>query len=62
MSKKNILSKTKVNDNTVHITFENPDGTRLYEYRGSSARAILRGKDPGALTGGKLITFTPKES
>lgn len=61
MSKKNILEKKKVDDNTLHITFENPDGHRVYEYKGSSKRAIDRGRDPAALTGGRLIKFTPKK-
>jgi hypothetical protein len=55
MSKKNILSKEKVDNNTVHVTFENPDGHRVYEFKGSSMRAIMRGKDPAGLTGGRLI-------
>jgi len=55
MSKKNILSKDKVDNNTVRVTFENPDGTRTYEFKGSSMRAIMRGKDPAALTGGRLV-------
>jgi hypothetical protein len=55
MSKKNILSKEKVDNNTVRVTFENADGQRVYEYKGSSARAVLRGKDPQGLTGGRLI-------
>jgi hypothetical protein len=56
MSKKNILSKSKIDDNTVHVTFENPDGQRVYEYKGSSMRAIQRGKDPASLHGGRLIS------
>jgi hypothetical protein len=55
MSKKNILSKEKIDNNTVRITFENPDGKRVYEYKGSSMRAIMRGKDPASLTGGRLV-------
>jgi len=55
MSKKNILSKEKIDNNTVRVTFENPDGHRVYEYRGSSARAVLRGRDPQGLTGGRLV-------
>lgn len=61
MSKKNILSKDKVDSNTVHVTFENPDGTRTYAYRGAAMRGILRGKDPYAFTGGKLVNFQPKD-
>lgn len=55
MSKKNILSKEKVDNNTVRVKFENPDGHRVYEYKGSSMRAIMRGKDPASLTGGRLV-------
>lgn len=61
MSKKNILSKEKIDNNTVHVTFENPDGQRVYEYKGSSMRAIMRGKDPAGLYGGKLIEHRKKE-
>jgi hypothetical protein len=61
MSKKNILSKDKIDNNTVHVTFENEDGTRTYVYKGSAMRSIMRGKDPQALTGGRLINFQPKE-
>jgi hypothetical protein len=55
MSKKNILSKDKIDNNTVRVTFENPDGQRVYEYKGSSMRAIMRGRDPQGLTGGRLV-------
>jgi len=55
MSKKNILSKEKIDNNTTHVTFENPDGIRKYEYKGSASRAIQRGKDPAKLTGGRLL-------
>ena len=55
MSKKNISEKKKIDNNTVHVTFDNPDGQRVYEYKGSSMRAIVRGKDPATLTGGRLI-------
>lgn len=61
MSKKNILSKDKVDNNTVRVTFENPDGHRVYEYKGSSMRAIMRGRDPQGLTGGRLIKHRPNE-
>lgn len=61
MSKKNILSKTKVDNNTVHVTFENPDGQRTYSYRGASMRAIMRGKDPAGLTGGRLVEHKAKQ-
>jgi hypothetical protein len=55
MSKKNILSKEKIDNNTVRVTFENPDGHRVYDYRGASMRAIMRGKDPASLQGGRLV-------
>jgi hypothetical protein len=61
MSKKNITDKEVVDNNTVRVTFENEDGHRVYEYRGSSKRAIQRGKDPAALTGGKFVSFTPRK-
>lgn len=62
MSKKNILTKEPSPDGKgIRITFENDDGFRIYEYRGASARAIQRGKDPADLTGGKLVSFTPKK-
>ena len=55
MSKKNIVEKKKVDNNTVHVTFDNPDGQRVYEYKGSAMRSIMRGKDPATLTGGRLL-------
>lgn len=61
MSKKNITEKTKVDNNTVHVTFENPDGHRTYAFKGSSMRSIMRGTDPASLTGGRLVTFTPRQ-
>lgn len=52
MSKKNISKIEHVSDNKVHVTFQNDDGQRKYEYTGSSARAIRRGKtDPSQLVG-----------
>jgi hypothetical protein len=60
MSKANIISKEKLATGIVHVTFQNDDGTRKYEYRGSSARAINRGTDPAGLTGGKLIEHKKK--
>lgn len=62
MSKKNILSKTKIDNNTVRVVFENEDGQRTYEYKGSSMRAIMRGSDPQSLYGGKLVEFRKKDS
>jgi hypothetical protein len=55
MSKKNIISKDKIDNNIVRVTFENPDGHRVYEFKGSSMRAVMRGKDPSGLTGGRLV-------
>lgn len=55
MSKKNIIDKTKVDNNTVRVTFQNPDGQRVYEYKGSAMRLIMRGRDPASLTGGRLV-------
>ncbi len=62
MSKKNIVSKEKSADGkSVQVTFENEDGHRVYEYRGSSMRAISRGTDPAGLTGGRFLSFTPRK-
>jgi hypothetical protein len=57
MSKKNIVDKKQIDNNTMHVTFDNPDGQRTYEFRGSSMRAIQRGKDPAHLTGGRLVNL-----
>lgn len=61
MSKKNIIDKVKVDNNTVRVKFENPDGHRVYEYKGASMRAIMRGKDPATLTGGRLVEHIPQK-
>ena len=61
MSKKNIVEKTKKDNKSVHVTFENPDGHRVYEYKGAAMRSIMRGKDPASLTSGRLVDFRPKE-
>jgi hypothetical protein len=61
VSKKNITEKTKTENGAVHVTFQNDDGHRVYEFRGAAARSIMRGKDPAALTGGRMIEFKPKE-
>jgi hypothetical protein len=61
MSKKNIIEKKKIDNNTVHVTFENPDGHRVYEFRGAAMRSIMRGKDPAAFTGGRLVEFRKKD-
>lgn len=50
MSKKNI-SKIEEVGNKVQVTFDSFDGKRVYEYSGSSARALKRGTDPGQLSG-----------
>lgn len=60
MSKKNIVKRETVG-NKIHLTFENDDGRRTYEYGGSSKRAIERGKDPAGLTGGRLIRHEKKD-
>jgi hypothetical protein len=62
VSKKNITEKVKKDNNTVHVTFQNDDGHRVYEYRGSAARSIMRGKDPQSLTGGRLVSFIQKSN
>jgi hypothetical protein len=54
MSKKNILSQEKMPNGKVRLTFDSADGHRVYEYSGSSARAVLRGTDPSGLVS-KLV-------
>ncbi len=61
MSKKNIVSKEKTDNNTVKVTFDAVDGQRVYEYKGASMRAIMRGKDPAGLTGGRLVEHIKKD-
>ena len=61
MSKKNIISKDKIDNNTVRVSFTNLDGVRVYEYKGAAMRSIMRGKDPASLTSGRLVDFRPKE-
>ena len=61
MSKKNIVSQVKTGNNTVRVTFENTDGHRTYEYKGAAMRGILRGKDPAAFTGGRLVEHRKKD-
>ena len=55
MSKKNITAIDKLDGGKVRITFDAADGPAVYEYSGSSARAVLRGTDPAHLMGGKRI-------
>lgn len=61
MSKKNILETKKMPDGKIRLTFDAHDGERVYEYAGSSARAIKLGRDPGDLSGGKLIEHRKKK-
>jgi hypothetical protein len=58
MSKKNIVHEEKVDNNTHRLTFSNEDGFRIYEFKGSAARAVRRGRDPQGLTGGRLVQHT----
>lgn len=56
MSRKNILKTEKLDGGKVHVTFETDEGPIKYEYRGSSARAFLKGADPSDLSGKKVKT------
>jgi hypothetical protein len=60
MSKKNIKETIKLPNGRVHLVFETHDGTRTYEFQGSSARAVLRGTDPHGLVS-KLIEHKKKD-
>lgn len=59
MSKKNIIAKVPVG-NAVHVTFQTDNGNMTYEYKGSSARALKRGTDPGQLSGRLVKHEKPK--
>lgn len=61
MSKKNIIAREKMPDGKIRLTFDAHDGERVYEYGGSSARALKLGRDPGGLSGGKLVEHRKKE-
>jgi hypothetical protein len=51
MSKKNIVEKVK-EGKVVRLTFETRDGVEhTYEYKGNSAAAVKRGRDPKDLKG-----------
>jgi hypothetical protein len=60
MSKKNITNEEKLGPNKVRVTFKTGEGDRTYEYSNSSARAYLRGSDPGQLSG-KLLEAKKKK-
>jgi hypothetical protein len=47
------LTKERVGDK-VHVTFDAHDGVRKYEFKGAAAKSIMKGRDPGDMTG-KLI-------
>jgi hypothetical protein len=54
MSKANILKTEHLPNGRTRITFDVDDGHRTYEFKGSSAKALKRGTDPGQLKG-KLV-------
>lgn len=54
MSKQNITKTEILPNKKVRVTFDAADGERIYEYSGSSARALNKGTDPGQLSG-KLV-------
>lgn len=54
MSKANILKQEELPNKKIRVTFDSSDGERVYEYSGSSARALKRGTDPQDLMG-KLV-------
>ena len=61
MSKANITKTEKLANGAVRLTFETSSGQMVYEYRGNSAKAIHRGTDPAALTGGRLVERKKKK-
>jgi len=54
MSKKNIVSQEKLPNGRIQVVFDTDSGPMKYEYSGSSARALLRGSDPGQLAGKRI--------
>ena len=57
MSKKNIISTKWLSEGKAHVVFKTSNGTKTYEFSGSSARAFKKGSDPAQLSG-KLIEKT----
>ncbi len=60
MSKKNIISQEKLSNGRVQVVFDTDSGPMKYEFKGSSARALLRGTDPGQLRGQLLVEHKKK--
>lgn len=54
MSKANIISQEKLPNGKVEVVFDTATGPMKYLYSGSSARALLRGSDPGQLAGKRI--------
>ena len=53
MSKANIIKTEKIGSK-VRLTFETTSGPVVYEFSGSSARALNRGTDPSQLAGKRI--------
>lgn len=60
MSKKNIIKREDIGKK-VQITFDSADGQRVYEFSGSSARALRRGIDPSQLAGKLVEHIKPRK-
>jgi hypothetical protein len=60
MSKSNILKTEHLPNGRTRITFDADDGHRIYEFKGSSVKALKRGTDPGQLKG-KLVEHKKSE-
>ena len=54
MSKDNILKTEQMPNGRTRVHFDAADGIRIYEFKGSSARALAKGRDPANLVG-KLV-------
>ena len=60
MSKDNILKTEQMPNGRTRVHFDAADGIRIYEFSGSSARALKKGRDPGQLSG-KLVEHKKAE-
>ena len=56
MSLENILSKEKLPNGKVRVTFDAHDGHRVYEYSGAAAKLVMKGHDPSGIAGRHIET------
>jgi hypothetical protein len=61
MSRANIVSTEEISPNHVRVKFKTATGHRVYDYKGSSARAFKRGSEPADLAGRLVETVIDKK-